>query len=108
MQDDVGQPVPDRVHTRLHAGVAAAIRTRKLVWFNRHSAQKRTARRVRNGGPGRVRTDDLFHAMEARSQLRHRPTFRKETLNNFRLLACDSQTPANADRVACSVTLHYK
>jgi hypothetical protein len=28
----------------------------------------------RFGGPGRVRTDDLFHAMEARSQLRHRPT----------------------------------
>src|SRR5438045_9091526 len=28
----------------------------------------------RNGGPGRDRTDDLFHAMEARSQLRHRPT----------------------------------
>ena len=27
------------------------------------------------GGPGRDRTDDLFHAMEARSQLRHRPTF---------------------------------
>ena len=26
------------------------------------------------GGPERVRTDDLFHAMEARSQLRHRPT----------------------------------
>ncbi len=26
------------------------------------------------GGPGRVRTVDLFHAMEARSQLRHRPT----------------------------------
>ncbi len=26
------------------------------------------------GGPGRVRTDDLFHAMEARSQLRHRPS----------------------------------
>ena len=25
------------------------------------------------GGPGRARTDDLFHAMEARSQLRHRP-----------------------------------
>ena len=25
------------------------------------------------GGPGRDRTDDLFHAMEARSQLRHRP-----------------------------------
>ena len=28
---------------------------------------------VRFGGPGRDRTDDLFHAMEARSQLRHRP-----------------------------------
>src|SRR5947209_16632882 len=26
------------------------------------------------GGPGRDRTGDLFHAMEARSQLRHRPT----------------------------------
>src|ERR1035438_2524451 len=25
------------------------------------------------GGPERVRTVDLFHAMEARSQLRHRP-----------------------------------
>jgi hypothetical protein len=30
------------------------------------------------GGPGRDRTDDLFHAMEARSQLRHRPTFCKD------------------------------
>src|SRR5580704_12169137 len=30
--------------------------------------------RLGSGGPGRVRTDDLFHAMEARSQLRHRPT----------------------------------
>jgi integrase len=30
------------------------------------------------GGPGRDRTDDLFHAMEARSQLRHRPTLRWE------------------------------
>ena len=29
------------------------------------------------GGPGRDRTDDLFHAMEARSQLRHRPTYWK-------------------------------
>ena len=29
------------------------------------------------GGPDRDRTDDLFHAMEARSQLRHRPTYRK-------------------------------
>ena len=31
------------------------------------------------GGPGRVRTDDLFHAMEARSQLRHRPIRGEET-----------------------------
>ena len=26
------------------------------------------------GGPAGIRTLDLFHAMEARSQLRHRPT----------------------------------
>jgi hypothetical protein len=32
----------------------------------------------RFGGPGRDRTDDLFHAMEARSQLRHRPTIEDE------------------------------
>src|SRR5205807_8936789 len=32
-------------------------------------------RRVNYGGPGRDRTDDLFHAMEARSQLRHSPTW---------------------------------
>ena len=31
------------------------------------------------GGPGRDRTDDLFHAMEARSQLRHRPTVLGDT-----------------------------
>src|SRR5260370_17553079 len=31
------------------------------------------------GGPDRDRTDDLFHAMEARSQLRHRPTLRKDS-----------------------------
>src|SRR5690348_2891088 len=34
----------------------------------------------RIGGPGRDRTDDLFHAMEARSQLRHRPTRREQLL----------------------------
>ncbi len=28
----------------------------------------------RFGGPEGIRTLDLFHAMEARSQLRHRPT----------------------------------
>src|SRR3954464_290838 len=36
------------------------------------------------GGPGRDRTDDLFHAMEARSQLRHRPTRGR---NNLPILA---------------------
>ena len=32
------------------------------------------------GGPDRDRTDDLFHAMEARSQLRHRPTLHETLL----------------------------
>ena len=32
------------------------------------------------GGPDRDRTDDLFHAMEARSQLRHRPTHSRDFL----------------------------
>src|SRR5580698_9229381 len=35
---------------------------------------RRRSKGRRIGGPGRDRTDDLFHAMEARSQLRHRPT----------------------------------
>ena len=30
------------------------------------------------GGPGEIRTLDLFHAMEARSQLRHRPTWSRQ------------------------------
>ena len=30
------------------------------------------------GGPGEIRTHDLFHAMEARSQLRHRPDRRDD------------------------------
>ena len=38
------------------------------------------------GGPGRDRTDDLFHAMEARSQLRHRPTSGKERRPSRRLI----------------------
>ena len=56
------------------------------------------------GGPGRVRTDDLFHAMEARSQLRHRPT-RDERVKtssshpNFRLLAIYSQTLGVSDTI---------
>jgi hypothetical protein len=39
------------------------------------------------GGPDRDRTDDLFHAMEARSQLRHRPTLRKDSFYSGR--ECD-------------------
>ncbi len=51
-----------------------------LVLSKRSDTMRRQARKrylqvvERNGGPGRDRTDDLFHAMEARSQLRHRPT----------------------------------
>ena len=44
------------------------------------------------GGPDRDRTDDLFHAMEARSQLRHRPTLRKDSLYSQTCGAL-SQTP---------------
>src|SRR6266849_9538777 len=52
-----------------------------LVLSKRSDTMRRQARKrylqvvERNGGPGRDRTDDLFHAMEARSQLRHRPTW---------------------------------
>jgi hypothetical protein len=43
------------------------------------------------GGPDRDRTDDLFHAMEARSQLRHRPTLGKDFLYS-QTCEPDSQT----------------
>ena len=43
------------------------------------------------GGPDRDRTGDLFHAMEARSQLRHRPTLRKDSLYS-QTCGPDSQT----------------
>ncbi len=45
------------------------------------------------GGPDRDRTDDLFHAMEARSQLRHRPTL-EEGLLSF------SRTPLDSSNLA--------
>src|SRR5947199_4339983 len=54
-----------------------------LVLSKRSDTMRRQARKrylqvvERIGGPGRDRTDDLFHAMEARSQLRHRPTWLK-------------------------------
>ena len=41
----------------------------------------------RFGGPGRDRTDDLFHAMEARSQLRHRPTWVRRAIAIVPILA---------------------
>jgi hypothetical protein len=44
----------------------------------RSEGRKRQAYR-KDGGPGRDRTDDLFHAMEARSQLRHRPTLKSHS-----------------------------
>ena len=42
------------------------------------------------GGPDRDRTDDLFHAMEARSQLRHRPTCFRDVTFLLSLLRLDS------------------
>jgi hypothetical protein len=44
------------------------------------------------GGPDRDRTDDLFHAMEARSQLRHRPTITVGQLSYFRRSGSIRQT----------------
>jgi hypothetical protein len=44
------------------------------------------------GGPDRDRTDDLFHAMEARSQLRHRPTLGGRQLFYFRRYGTIRQT----------------
>jgi hypothetical protein len=46
------------------------------------------------GGPDRDRTDDLFHAMEARSQLRHRPTSWWGQLSYFRRSGSIRQTRA--------------
>ena len=45
------------------------------------------------GGPDRDRTDDLFHAMEARSQLRHRPTCCGMQLYHCLRLSFIRQTP---------------
>jgi hypothetical protein len=44
------------------------------------------------GGPDRDRTDDLFHAMEARSQLRHRPTTAVGQLSYSRCCSAFRQT----------------
>ena len=55
------------------------------------------------GGPDRDRTDDLFHAMEARSQLRHRPTLGGRQLFYFRRSGeirqtCPAAVPGRAGR----------
>ena len=49
------------------------------------------------GGPDRDRTDDLFHAMEARSQLRHRPTSRWGQLSYFRRSGSIRQTNSGGE-----------
>ena len=75
------------------------------------------------GGPDRDRTDDLFHAMEARSQLRHRPTMLVGQLFYFRrlgwfrqpsvLLVCSSKWPKDPNSyfrlafVCCAEVLRY-
>ena len=48
------------------------------------------------GGPDRDRTGDLFHAMEARSQLRHRPTRRRDATLLLSLLLLDSSNHLRA------------
>src|SRR5262249_47228250 len=62
-----------RTKTGLQAIDSAVLTREPLPWSGR--GQNRRLQLVgKVGGPGRDRTDDLFHAMEARSQLRHRPT----------------------------------
>jgi hypothetical protein len=51
------------------------------------------------GGPDRDRTDDLFHAMEARSQLRHRPTIAVGTTFLFSPFRRRSVKPASVLRM---------
>jgi hypothetical protein len=57
------------------------------------------------GGPDRDRTDDLFHAMEARSQLRHRPTLRKDCFYS-QTCGADSQTKSALDDLQFSTKHH--
>jgi hypothetical protein len=50
------------------------------------------------GGPGRDRTDDLFHAMEARSQLRHRPTI-EDKKPKARKIGVEGSTPEGGTQI---------
>jgi hypothetical protein len=63
-----------RMEAKRTAMEALAVSTKAAGYdTNADSVNTRPAYVEGDGGPGRVRTDDLFHAMEARSQLRHRP-----------------------------------
>jgi hypothetical protein len=48
------------------------------------------------GGPEGIRTLDLFHAMEARSQLRHRPTHERLPSREYHSVVPEvPRSPAN-------------
>src|SRR6185437_1942789 len=88
---------PVRRRRRLVRSNETRIRSRFAVWFwnLRQKCDKVEEGRCLqvvdvSGGPGRDRTVDLFDAMEARSQLRHRPTLGRSTTSLFSLLLSDS------------------
>jgi hypothetical protein len=56
------------------------------------------------GGPDRDRTDDLFHAMEARSQLRHRPTCCADATPLFSPLGRDVSNPVRGPSLSLSAS----
>jgi hypothetical protein len=58
------------------------------------------------GGPGRVRTVDLFHAMEARSQLRHRPNPSVVSTTVHHLPSVSTAGARNPSDRSCSVLAH--
>src|ERR1700679_1568559 len=68
-------PIVDRISiftSRKRTVACSAVRRRPAK--NSSCAALRRKSRPCFGGPEGIRTLDLFHAMEARSQLRHRPT----------------------------------
>ena len=54
------------------------------------------------GGPDRDRTDDLFHAMEARSQLRHRPTCCRDATLLLSPLGRNSSNTEGRRKMSCT------
>src|SRR5262249_20862392 len=84
-----------RTKTGLQAIDSAVLTREPLPWSGR--GQNRRLQLVgKVGGPGRDRTDDLSHAMEARSQLRHRPT---AAITLFSLSGRKSSNPIHARQV---------